>query len=74
MPDSVVKSDVKYYPPIFLEECKYVQEKLKFENYIDEELVTLMMMKQNLIMIMINMTNINFLQNTSFISEVRTIH
>ena len=22
----------------FLEECKYVQEKIKFENYVDEEL------------------------------------
>ena len=22
----------------FLDECKYVQEKVKFENYIDEEL------------------------------------
>ena len=74
MLDFVVKSDEKYYPPIFLEECKYAQEKIKFENYIDEESVTLMMMKQNLIMIMINMTNINFLQNTSFISQIRTIH
>ena len=38
MLDSVVKSDKKYYPQTFLEECKYVQEKIKFENYIDEEL------------------------------------
>ena len=35
---SVVESGGKYYPQIFLEECKYVQEKIKFENYIDEEL------------------------------------
>ena len=28
----------KYYPQIFLEECKYVQEKIKTNNYIDEEL------------------------------------
>ena len=28
----------KYYPQIFLEECKYVQEKIKTKNYIDEEL------------------------------------
>ena len=38
MPDSVIESDEKYYPQIFLGECKYVQEKIKFENYIDEEL------------------------------------
>ena len=36
MLDSVVKADGKYYPQTFLEECKYVQEKIKFENYIDE--------------------------------------
>ena len=38
MLDSVIESDEKYYPQTFLEKCKYVQEKLKFENYIDEEL------------------------------------
>ena len=38
MLDSVIESDEKYYPVTFLEECKYVQEKIKFENYIDEEL------------------------------------
>ena len=38
MPDSVIKANKKYYPQTFLEECKYVQEKIKFENYIDEEL------------------------------------
>ena len=36
--DSVIESDEKYYPQIFLEEGKYIQEKIKFENYIDEEL------------------------------------
>ena len=35
--DSVIESDEKYYPQTFLKECKYVQEKIKFENYIDEE-------------------------------------
>ena len=35
--DSVVKSNKKY-PQILLEECKYVQEKIKTENYIDEDL------------------------------------
>ena len=38
MLDSVIESDEKYYPQKCLEECKYVQEKIKFENYIDEEL------------------------------------
>ena len=38
MLDSVIESDEKYYPQTFLEECKYVQEKIEFENYIDEEL------------------------------------
>ena len=34
----VIESDEKYYPQKFLEECKYLQEKIKFDNYIDEEL------------------------------------
>ena len=38
MLDSVIKVNKKYYPQTFLEECKYIQEKIKFENYIDEEL------------------------------------
>ena len=40
MPKEKVPSepDEKYYPQTVLEECKYVQEKMKFENYIDEEL------------------------------------
>ena len=38
MLDSVTESGEKYYPQTFLEEYKYVQEKIKFENYIDEEL------------------------------------
>ena len=36
--DSVIKANKKYYPQTLLEECKYVQEKIKTENYIDEEL------------------------------------
>ena len=40
MLDSVIESDEKYYPQAFLEEWKYVQEKIKFENYIDEELAS----------------------------------
>ena len=36
MVDSVIESDEKYYRRTFLEECKYVQEKIKSENYLDE--------------------------------------
>ena len=36
--DSVIKANKKHYPQKFLEECKYLQEKMKTENYIDEEL------------------------------------
>ena len=36
--DFVIKANKKYYPQILLEECKYVQEKIKTENYIDEDL------------------------------------
>ena len=38
MLDSVLETDEKYYPQTFLEECKYVQENIKCENYINEEL------------------------------------
>ena len=38
MPDSVIKANKKYYPQTFLEECKYVQEKIKTDNYIVEDL------------------------------------
>ena len=38
MIDSVIKTNKKYYPQTLLEECKYIQEKIKTENYIDEEL------------------------------------
>ena len=36
--DYVIKATKKYQPQTFLEECKYVQEKIKLENYIDEDL------------------------------------
>ena len=36
--DSVIKTNKKYYPQPLLEECKYIQEKMKTENYIVEEL------------------------------------
>ena len=38
MLDSVIKANKKYYSQTFLEECKYVQEKIKIQNHIDEEL------------------------------------
>ena len=38
MIDSVIKANKKYYPQTFLEECKYMQEKIKIENYINEYL------------------------------------
>ena len=37
MLDSVIKANKKYYPQALLEECKYVQEKIKIENHIDDE-------------------------------------
>ena len=36
--DSVIKTNKKYYPQTFLEECKYVQEKIKMENLITDDL------------------------------------
>ena len=38
MIDSVIKANKKYYPQTFLEECKYIQEKIKTVNHIDEDL------------------------------------
>ena len=37
MIDSVIKANKKYYPQTFLE-CKYIQEKIKIVNHIDEDL------------------------------------
>ena len=38
MLDLVIKANKKYYPQTLFEECKYVQEKIKNEDCIDEEL------------------------------------
>ena len=38
MIDSVIKANKKYYPQALLEECKYILEKIKIENYINENL------------------------------------
>ena len=36
--DSVIKTNKKYYPQALLERRKYIQEKIKTENHIDENL------------------------------------
>ena len=36
--DSIIDAYEKYYPQLFLEECKYAKEMIKTKNYIDEEL------------------------------------
>ena len=38
MLDSVIKANKKYYPQTLLEECKYVQKKIKMENHINDNL------------------------------------
>ena len=38
MIDSVIKANKKYYRQTLLEECKYVQEKKKMENLINDDL------------------------------------
>ena len=38
MLDSVIKTIKKYCLQTLLEECKYVEEKIKTENYIDNDL------------------------------------
>ena len=35
---SVIKANKKYYPQTLLQECKYVQEKIKIDNLIDDDL------------------------------------
>ena len=36
--DSVIRVNKKYYPQTLLEERNYIQEKIKIENYISEDL------------------------------------
>ena len=38
MLDSVVKVGKKYYPKVFLEQCKYVKRKNKMVNYINDDI------------------------------------
>ena len=35
---SVIRVNKKYYPQTVLEECKYIQEEIKIEDYIKEDL------------------------------------
>ena len=37
MIDSVIRANKKYYPQTLLEECKYIQENIKIENYTNED-------------------------------------
>ena len=39
MIDSVIRVNKKYYPQTLLQECKYIQEKIKIVNHINEDLV-----------------------------------
>ena len=54
----VIKANKKYYPQTLLEECKYIQEKIKIENYINEDLENsesvILIVRRNLILIMKN--------------------
>ena len=38
MVDSVIKANKKHYPQTFLEECKYVQKKIKTEGLVHDDL------------------------------------
>ena len=60
--DSVIKAFKKYYPQTLSEEWKCAQEKIKMENRVNDNLeksesVAALMMKQNSILIMMNVTN-----------------
>ena len=37
MLDPVIKANKKYYPQTLLEECKYIQEKIKTEKHTDDD-------------------------------------
>ena len=36
--DSVVRTDKKYYPQVYLEECKYKRKKIHMPRFINTEL------------------------------------
>ena len=61
--DSVIKANKKYYPQTLMEECKYTKEKIKIENYINEDLEdsesdSALIMRLNLILIMNNLLKV----------------
>ena len=65
MIDSVIRVNKKYYSQTLLEECKYIQEKIKIENYLNEDLedqITALMTRMNLTLIMKN----NLLKNNTY--------
>ena len=60
--DSVIKAKKKYYSKALLEGFKYEQKRIKIEKLIDDdleksELAVILIMKQNLILIMMNLKN-----------------
>ena len=62
MLDSFIKTNNKYYPQALSEELKNIQEKIKIENHIDDDLekvnqIVTLLMKQNVILIMMNLIN-----------------
>ena len=61
-----IEAKKKYYPQMLLEECNYEQERIKIENLIDDDFKKVNLMnliaKQNLIMVMMNLTN-NFVKS-----------
>ena len=65
MIDSVIRVNKKYYSQTLLEECKYIQEKIKIENYLNEDLedqIAALMTRLNLTLIMKN----NLLKNNTY--------
>ena len=48
--NSFYKKDNKYYPQMFLEECKYVVKGKRIDNYIINIIILLMMQKFLLIL------------------------
>ena len=62
MLDSVIITKKKYYPQTLLEKWKYEQKNKKIDKLIDDDLekvnlIVILLMKQNLIFIVMNLTN-----------------
>ena len=68
MLDYVIGTNEKYYLQTFLEQCKYAQEKIKFENILmKNQIVTLMIKKSK-----IDADNDNDSDDKSFIESILT--